>query len=98
MVPKTPRNAQPIQAVPFPCRENAAESENREEIIETGISATQSTKASKRAGPLNPLNAGCPDIQRRTEVIVNKEQCRTGARILARASLDMLKSYFNETL
>jgi hypothetical protein len=45
-----------------------------EEIIEMGISAAQSTKVNRRADPLNPLNAGCPDIQRRAEVIVNKEQ------------------------
>ena len=60
MVPKRPRNAQ-AQAVP--CRESAELSQNREEIIEMGISATQSTKANRSADPLNCLSAGCPDIQ-----------------------------------
>jgi hypothetical protein len=60
MVPKRPRNTQ-AQAVP--CREAVELSQNREEIIETGISATQSTKANKSADHLNCLNVGCPDIQ-----------------------------------
>lgn len=66
--------------------------------MEMGISATQRTNANSLAAPLNSVNPGCPAIQLRTETSVNNKQCRTGARILARATLDILKSYQNSPI
>ena len=87
-VPTTPHKLQTSQ--PFSVEVNITP----KAIAEIGKSANQRTANGKRPGP---SSSGLFEIQNRTEVIVNKQACSTGAVIRARGRLRIMEVGLAET-